>query len=88
MKNKESRKISLTFLGFFYNFLRISKVLLKRKKERLLQYWSDSSPDGPTTQGIGARPRPRWKLRRKALGVFANWERVPSLLLRVTDSLY
>jgi hypothetical protein len=81
-------KIGLTFLGFFYHFLWISKLLLKRKKKRLLQYWSDSSPDGPTTQGIGARPRPRWKLRRKALGVFANWERVPSLLLRVTDSLH
>jgi hypothetical protein len=88
MKNKEPRKISLTFLGFIYNFLQLFKVLLKKKKEKLQQYWADSSPDGPTTQGIGARPRPRWKLRRKALGVFANWERVPSLLLRVTDSLH
>jgi hypothetical protein len=34
MKNKESRKISLTFLGFFYHFLQLFKVLLKRKKKR------------------------------------------------------
>jgi hypothetical protein len=26
MENKESRKIGLTFLPFFYNFLQISKV--------------------------------------------------------------
>jgi hypothetical protein len=26
MENKESRKIGLTFLGFFYNFLQISKA--------------------------------------------------------------
>jgi hypothetical protein len=68
MKNKESMKIGLTFLGFFYHFLWISKVLLKRKKKRLLQYWSDSSLNGPTTQGIGARPRPRWKLAERPLG--------------------
>jgi hypothetical protein len=70
MENKESRKISLTFLGFFYTFLRILKVLLKRKKERLQQYWANSSPDGPTTQGIEARPR--WRLYRKALSSLAN----------------
>jgi hypothetical protein len=68
----ESRKISLTFLGFYYTFLRISKVLLKRKKERLQQYWANSSLDGPTTQGIGARLRPRWRLYRKALSSLAN----------------
>jgi hypothetical protein len=64
----------LTFLGFFYNFLRISKVLLKRKKERLQQYWAESSTDGPTTQGIGGRPC--WRLYRKTLGVLANWKQV------------
>jgi hypothetical protein len=35
MENKKSMKIGLTFLGFFYNFLWISKVLLKNKKEKL-----------------------------------------------------
>jgi hypothetical protein len=34
MENKKSRKISFTILGFFYNFLWISKVPLKKKKEK------------------------------------------------------
>jgi hypothetical protein len=34
MKNKKSMKISFTILPFFYNFLHISKVLLKKKKEK------------------------------------------------------
>jgi hypothetical protein len=48
MKNKEPRKISLTFLGFFYHFLQLFKVLLKKKKEKLEQCWADSSPGGPS----------------------------------------
>jgi hypothetical protein len=59
MKKKESRKISLTFLGFFYNFLQLFKVLLKKKKEKLQQYWADSSPAGPTNTGKKARARAR-----------------------------
>jgi hypothetical protein len=50
MENKGSRKISLAFLPFFCDFLHLFKVLLKKKKEKLQQYWADSSPDGPTTQ--------------------------------------
>jgi hypothetical protein len=34
MGNKKSRKIGLTILGFFYNFLWISKFLLKKKKKK------------------------------------------------------
>jgi hypothetical protein len=37
MKNREPRKISLTFLGFFYHFLQLFKVLVKKKKEKLEQ---------------------------------------------------
>jgi hypothetical protein len=48
MENQESRKIGWTFLGFFYNFLQISKVLLKKKREKLKQCWADSSPGGPS----------------------------------------
>ena len=88
MENKKSRKIGFTILGFFYNFLEFIWLWKKKKKKNLQQYWTHSSPDVPTTQGIGARPRPRWKPCRKALGVFANWERVPSLLLRATNSLH
>jgi hypothetical protein len=35
MKNKESRKIGLIFLGFFYHSLHISKVGQKKKRENL-----------------------------------------------------
>jgi hypothetical protein len=37
MENKKSRKIGLTILGFFYNFLWISKVLLKKKRKKFKQ---------------------------------------------------
>jgi hypothetical protein len=33
----EPRKISFTILAFFYIFLHISKVLLKKKRKRLEQ---------------------------------------------------
>ena len=35
MKNTKSRKIGFTILGFFYNFLWISKVLLKKKRKKI-----------------------------------------------------
>jgi hypothetical protein len=35
MENKESRKIGLKFLGFFYHFLSISKVGEKKKREKM-----------------------------------------------------
>jgi hypothetical protein len=56
MENNESRKISLTFLGFFYNFLGFVYLWQKKKKKDLQQYWANSDPDGPTTQGIGDAP--------------------------------
>jgi hypothetical protein len=40
MKNKESNKIGLTFLTFFYNFLHISKVGQKKKRVNPEQYWA------------------------------------------------
>jgi hypothetical protein len=40
MENKKSRKIGLKILGFFYNFLQISKVGQKKKKENVEQYWA------------------------------------------------
>jgi hypothetical protein len=57
MENKESRKIGLTFLSFFYNFLQISKVLLKKKRENPEQHWAGSSPDGPSPGKMRTRPR-------------------------------
>jgi hypothetical protein len=38
----------LTFLGFFYNFLQISKVSLKKKREKLKQCWAEFNPGGPS----------------------------------------
>jgi hypothetical protein len=34
-ENNEPRKLSFIILGFFYNFLHISKVLLKKKKKKI-----------------------------------------------------
>jgi cytochrome c1 len=34
-ENKKSRKIGFTILAFFYIFLHISKVSLKKKKEKV-----------------------------------------------------
>jgi hypothetical protein len=34
MENKKSRKISLTFLVFFYNFLGFVLTLLEKEKEK------------------------------------------------------
>jgi hypothetical protein len=56
MKNNEPRKISLTFLGFFYHFLQLFKVLLKKKKEKLEQCWAPFDFSGP---GPGKRARAR-----------------------------
>jgi hypothetical protein len=49
MENKKPKKIGLMILGFFYNFLWISKVLLKKKKKRVEQCWAES---GPTSLGL------------------------------------
>jgi hypothetical protein len=34
MENKESRKVGLTFLGFFYNFLKLLESCSKKKREK------------------------------------------------------
>jgi hypothetical protein len=60
----------LTFLSFFYNFLPISKVLLKKKKKKLKQCWANLAQAAQLRWK--ARPRPRWQLCEKALGVLAN----------------
>jgi hypothetical protein len=72
MKNKEPRKISLTFfLGFFYHFIQLFKVLLKKKKEKLEQCWADSCPGGPSP-GENAPAPARWLFCEKGLGLLIN----------------
>jgi hypothetical protein len=48
MKNKKPRKISLTFLGFFYHFLEFIWLWKKKKKNNLQQYWTQSNPGRPS----------------------------------------
>jgi hypothetical protein len=58
MENKKSRKIGLMFLGFFCNFLHISKAGQKKKKENVEQYWADSGPNRPNHTGNQGAPTP------------------------------
>ena len=44
MENNKPRKISFTILAFFYIFLHISKVFLKKKRKRVKQNWAGFSP--------------------------------------------
>jgi hypothetical protein len=66
MESNKSRKIGFTILGFFYNFLRISKAGQKKKSEKIEQCWAAFSPHGPATQRNGGRPRPRMAVLRKS----------------------
>jgi hypothetical protein len=61
MENKESKKIGLTFLGCFYNFLQISNNEQKKKREKCEQCWAEFKPGGPSLGGKRARPRPCWQ---------------------------
>jgi hypothetical protein len=82
MENKKSRKIGLTILGFFYNFLQFPKASLKKKRKRL----NSTGPVSAQAAQVHAetRARPRGRLCRRALRVLANWRWVRSLL---TESL-
>ena len=85
MENNKPRKISFTILAFFYIFLHIYKVFLKKKKKRDKQNWADSGPDGPSLRENGTRPRPRGRFCAEALGVLTKPEQGRSLFSQVTD---
>jgi hypothetical protein len=61
--------------------------LWKKKKKENLQQLLDRAQKGPTTSEARARPRPRWRLCRKALGILANLKWAQALFSGVTDSL-
>jgi hypothetical protein len=48
MENKKPRKIGLTILGFFYNFLEFIWLWKKKKRKNQQQYWAGFSPGSPT----------------------------------------
>jgi hypothetical protein len=58
MENKESRKIGLTFLGFFYHFLEFIWLWKKKKKKNLQQYWTQSNPGRPSNSRNVRAPAP------------------------------
>ena len=73
MENNKPRKISFTILAFFYIFLHISKVFLKKKRKRVKQNWAGFSPGGPDPREIARAPAPARRVCAEALGVLANW---------------
>jgi hypothetical protein len=58
MENNKSRKIGFTILGFFYNFLHISKAGQKKKRGKSEQCWAEIKPGGPGPRGIARAPAP------------------------------
>jgi hypothetical protein len=58
MENKKPRKIGLTILWFFYNFLQFPKASLKKKKEKIKQYWAGFSPGRPDPGENAPAPAP------------------------------
>jgi hypothetical protein len=72
IENKKSRKIGLTILGVFYNFLQFPKASLKKKKERIKQYWAESGSSGPYPRENAHVLALLWQSCGKALGFSAN----------------
>ena len=85
MENNKPRKISFTILAFFYIFLHISKVFLKKKKKRDKQDWADSGPDGPSQRGKRPRAAAPWRLCRTTPAFLTKCKRVSLLFLCVAD---
>jgi hypothetical protein len=56
MENKKSRKFGFTILGFFYNFLHISKAGQKKKRRKFEQCWAEIKPGGPVVERLQKRP--------------------------------
>jgi hypothetical protein len=59
MENNKPRKISFTILAFFYIFLHISKVFLKKKKKKVSTVMGWIQPRRPRSRVKRARAHPR-----------------------------
>ena len=71
-ENKKARKIGLIFLGFFYIFPGISKVILKKKKENTSTVLGSNWPKRPNHAQKRARARAHWQLCTEALGLISK----------------
>jgi hypothetical protein len=69
MKNKKSRKIGLTILGFFYNFLQFI-WLWEKKKEKPVTVLGRFQPRRPKSTRNRARVRAALAVLRKGPWVF------------------
>jgi hypothetical protein len=56
-KSKGYRKISFTFLGFFYHFLEFIWLWKKRKGKSVNSTGPNLIQDSPTTAEVRSRPR-------------------------------
>jgi hypothetical protein len=64
MENKKPRKIGFTNLGFFYNFLHISKLYCKRKRKSFNSAGPILAQPAHKHRKRGARPRALVVLRK------------------------
>ena len=91
MKNKESRKIGLTFLGFFYHFLELFMPSQKKEKEKVMNSVGPN-PAQPAQfkQKSGTRPcaRPRWQYFTEAPDDLTNTLRTPATIYCLTDIIH
>jgi hypothetical protein len=87
MENKKPRKIGLTILGFFYNFLEFIWLWKKKKREKPVTVLGRIWFKRPMSRGKCARARSLWQLCTEGLGFLANWERVHLLFHCVADRL-
>jgi hypothetical protein len=76
MENNKPRKISFTILAFFYIFLHISKVFLKKKKgKELNRTGPDSAQAAQIRAKSRARPRPRGEFAQRPSAFWLTGDR-------------
>jgi hypothetical protein len=87
-ETKKPRKIGLIFLGFFCNFLHISKAGQKKKKENVEQYWADFGPNRPNHTGNQGALTPALVALQKGPQWFMECAKNPRPLFNVSLTAY